>query len=167
MLREGVPHRDVSPINWCYTVLNNSLICRGMRRFSIATADPQLQPLDEELVRDQLSVAEELVYVGHREPALVAAGAAAEGAIRLAAGHLAGRTASGGALLEAVLAVRSIDEHEYDLLYGVLTSRDRLAHGFAPDPEWIVGEDGLREALDVVIRLLEPTSLADVEPSHN
>jgi hypothetical protein len=79
-----------------------------MRRFSVATTlsdpGPQAAILDEERVRDQLSAAEELVYSGHREPALVAAGVAVEGAIRLAGGPMAGHRASAAALLEALLA---------------------------------------------------------------
>src|SRR2546423_4882938 len=75
-----------------------------MQRLTLAESGLDAGILSEESVRDQLSAAEELVYVGHKEPALVAARAALEGALRCRASGLAGPTASAGALLEALLA---------------------------------------------------------------
>ena len=110
--------------------------------------------LSENRVRDQLSAAEELVYVGHREPALVAAGAALEGALRLSAGGVAGPGASAGALLEALLALRSLDDREYDVLYEALAARDRLVRGYAPE-EGAADPERIEEVLAIVVRLLE------------
>jgi len=111
--------------------------------------------LSEDRVRDQLSAAEELVYVGHDEPAVLAAGAALEGALRLTGGRVAGFEASAGALLEALHAKGWIDDPEHELLHRVLTVRDRLVHGYAPDDDFWVDADGTRTSLCIVVRLLE------------
>ena len=111
--------------------------------------------LSEDRVRDQLSAAEELVYVGHDEPAVLATGAALEGALRLTGGRVAGFEASAGALLEALLAKGWIADEEHELLYRVLTARDRLVHGYAPDDDFTVDNDGTRSSLCIVVRLLE------------
>jgi hypothetical protein len=132
-----------------------------MRRFSLVTAQEpefEVQVLDEDRVRDQLSVAEELVYVGHREPALVAAGAAVEGAIRLAAGTVAGPTASAGALLEALLAFDALDDCEHQQMFEVLAARDRVTRGFAPEDPKIADPKRLAGVLGIAIRLLEPSA---------
>jgi hypothetical protein len=132
-------------------------------RFSLATTpaetDFDVEILDEDLVRDQLSAAEELIYVGHREPALVAAGAALEGALRLSAGALAGPGASAAALLEALLALRALDDGEYDLLYEALEVRDRLVCGYAPECDAAVQRDRIDAVLAIVVRLLEELPL--------
>jgi hypothetical protein len=129
-----------------------------MGPFSLATT-PQpalgVEILSENLVRDQLSAAEELIYVGHREPALVAAGAALEGALRLSAGGVAGPGASAAALLEALLALRALDDREYDLLYEALEARDLLVRGYALEDEAPVDPDRTRAVLTIVVRLLE------------
>jgi hypothetical protein len=133
-----------------------------MRRFSPATAvEEEVQVLDEERVRDQVSVAEELVYAGHREPALVAAGAALEGAIRLAGAPVAGGGASAGALLEALLAYGAIGDAEHEQLFETLAARDRVMHGFAPDDCEIADENRLTGVLEIAIRLLEPARVSD------
>jgi hypothetical protein len=111
--------------------------------------------LSEDRVRDQLSAAEELLYVGHEEPAVLATGAALEGALRLTGGGVAGYEASAGALLEALLAKGWIDNDEHELLYRVLKGRDRLVHGYAPDDELAVDRESTRTSLCVVVRLLE------------
>ncbi|MEA2457296.1 MAG: hypothetical protein QOC95_268 [Thermoleophilaceae bacterium] len=116
--------------------------------------------LDEEHVRDQLSAAEELLFVGHVGPAAVATGAALEGAMRLSGGHLAGPAASPGALLEALLAKGGIDEGEYDLLYRSLSARDRLAHGYVPEPGHAVCGTEMAAVLVVAARLLERAAIA-------
>src|SRR3954452_12129105 len=128
-----------------------------MGPFSLATTpQPALdfEILSENLVRDQLSAAEELLYVGHREPALVAAGAALEGALRLSAGGLAGPGASAAALLEALLALRALDDRDYELLYETLEDRDKLVRGYAP-AEGAADPARLTEVFGIVIRLLE------------
>src|SRR3954468_16686435 len=104
-----------------------------MQRLFLARSDVENGILSEESIRDQLSAAEELVYVGHKEPALVAAGVALEGALRFGAGRIAGPTASAGALLEALLAMAAIDDYEHEVLIDALAARDRLVHGYAPD----------------------------------
>jgi hypothetical protein len=133
-----------------------------MGRFSLATTPVgprfEVEVLHEDLVRDQLSAAEELIYVGHREPALVAAGAALEGALRLCAAELAGPTASAAALLEALLAVRIVSDLEYELLYEALSARDRLVCGYAPDYPAAVHPDRIELVVAIVVRLLEPHS---------
>jgi hypothetical protein len=129
-----------------------------MGPFSLATTpQPALdfEILSENLVRDQLSAAEELIYVGHREPALVAAGAALEGALRLSAGGVAGPGASAAALLEALLALRALDDREYDLLYEALEARDLLVRGYALEDEAPAEPDRTRAVLVIVVRLLE------------
>jgi hypothetical protein len=114
-----------------------------------------IEVLSEDRVRDQLSAAEELLYVGHDEPAVLATGAALEGALRLTGGRVAGFEASAGALLEALLAKGWIDDPEYGLLHRVLSARDRLVHGYAPDDDYTVDIDGTRASLCIVVRLLE------------
>jgi uncharacterized protein YutE (UPF0331/DUF86 family) len=114
-----------------------------------------IEVLSEDRVRDQLSAAEELAYVGHEEPAVLATGAALEGALRLTGGKVAGFEASAGALLEALLAKGWIDDGEYELLYRVLTVRDRLVHGYAPDDDSHVDTCGTHASLRIVVRLLE------------
>jgi hypothetical protein len=121
----------------------------------------EVEVLGEDLVRDQLSAAEELIYVGHREPALVAAGAALEGALRLSAGGLAGPTASAAALLEALLSMRTLSDTEYDPLYEALEARDRLVRGYAPEDDAVVRPDRIRAVLDIVVRLLESLSASE------
>ena len=129
-----------------------------MGPYSLATPSSptalELEILGENRVRDQLSAAEELIYIGHREPALVAAGAALEGALRLSAGGVAGPRASAPALLEALLALRSLDDREYDLLYEALEARDRLVQGYAPE-RGTVDPERIRHVLWIVVRLLE------------
>src|SRR3954466_3911451 len=129
-----------------------------MASFSLATTPVQagidVEILGENRVRDQLSAAEELLYVGHREPALVAAGAALEGALRLSAGGVAGPGASAAALLEALLALRFLDERDYDVLYEALEARDRLVCGYTPE-EGAAAPERISEVLAIVIRLLE------------
>src|SRR4051794_8091859 len=129
-----------------------------MATFSLATtpspAAVGAEILSENRVRDQLSAAEELVYVGHREPALVAAGAALEGALRLSAGGVAGPGASAAALLEALLALRALDDREYDVLYGALEARDRLVRGYAPE-QGAADPERIERVLAIVVRLLE------------
>jgi hypothetical protein len=111
--------------------------------------------LSEDRVRDQLSAAEELVYVGHDEPAVLASGAALEGALRLTGGQVAGYEASAGALLEALHANGWIDDPEHELLHRLITARDRLVHGYAPDDDFTVDAAGTRASLAIVVRLLE------------
>ena len=129
-----------------------------MGPLSLATT-PQpaiaVEILSENLVRDQLSAAEELTYVGHREPALVAAGAALEGALRLSAGGVAGQGASAAALLEALLALRALDDREYDLLYEALEARDLLVRGYALEDKAPAEPERTRAVLVIVVRLLE------------
>jgi hypothetical protein len=129
-----------------------------MAPFSLATtpspAAVGAEILSESRVRDQLSAAEELAYVGHREPALVAAGAALEGALRLSAGGVAGHGASAAALLEALLALQALDDLEYDVLYEALEARDRLVRGYAPE-EGAADPQRIDDVLTIVIRLLE------------
>jgi hypothetical protein len=114
-----------------------------------------IEVLSEDRVRDQLSAAEELLYVGHDEPAALATGAALEGALRLTGGRVAGYEASAGALLEALLATGWIDNDEHELLYRILSARDRLVHGYAPDDDLAVDTDSTRASLCIVVRLLE------------
>src|SRR4051794_5416648 len=96
---------------------------------------PELGPtmLDEERVRDQISAAEELHYVGHAEPALIAAGAGLGGVLRLRGKPLAGTSASAGAVLEALLANAVISERQHELLYRLLHVYRRLSQGYVPD----------------------------------
>jgi uncharacterized protein YutE (UPF0331/DUF86 family) len=127
-----------------------------MGGFSLAGAVFDDGILSEESVRDQLSAAEELVYVGHREPALVAAGAALEGALRVRARAMAGPTASAAALLEALLSMGVVDESEYDLLLQALAARDRLIHGYSPQRCDTTDRDRIWSVLQITVRLLEP-----------
>ena len=117
--------------------------------------------LPEDYVRDQLSAAEELLFTGHREPALVAAGAGVEGALRLVGGRAAGEEASAGALLEALLAAGAIDELENELVFSVLCTRDRLVHGFVPLHP--AGPDVVLRVVAIALRLLEPATVRELE----
>jgi hypothetical protein len=116
-----------------------------------------MQPplLDEERVRDQLSAAEELHYVGHSEPALIAAGAALAGVLRLRGGDLAGHSASGGALLEALLAAGALSASEHALLYRLLRAHNRLMLGYAPDTDAALCPRETAKALALMVHLLE------------
>jgi hypothetical protein len=111
--------------------------------------------LHEDRVRDQLSAAEELGFLGHREAALLAAGAALEGALRLRGGGRAGSTASGPALVEAVLAGGEVSASECDLLLDALKARDQLVRGYALLDDSIVDPERIAALITVVIRLLE------------
>ena len=119
--------------------------------------------LPEDYVRDQLSAAEELLFTGHREPALVAAGAGVEGALRLVAGRRIGEEASAGALLEALLAEGAIDERENELVFSVLCARDRLIHGFVPVHVDGMGPEAVLDVVKVALRLLEPATVREHE----
>ena len=132
-----------------------------MRRLFLAGSGLDSGMLSEESVRDQLSAAEELAYVGHKEPALVAAGAALEGALRIGGGRIAGSDASAGALLEALLATRAIDDREYEVLIDALAARDRLIHGYAPERSDTTDPDRIWMTLQVATRLLEPPMSGD------
>ena len=121
--------------------------------------------LSEDRVRDQLSAAEELMFLGHGEPALVAAGAALEGALRLSAARRAGPTASAAALLEALLAARAVSDVEYDLLLDVLKARDCLVRGFAPADPQPLDDEPVGEVVAITIRLLEQVHEAGAERS--
>jgi uncharacterized protein YutE (UPF0331/DUF86 family) len=142
-----------------------------MRRFSVAITPPYPGPeaaiLDEERVRDQLSAAEELVYSGHREPALVAAGVAVEGAIRLAGGPMAGHRASPAALLEALVAYQALDDREQEQLTAALAARDRLVQGYAPPDPALADPRRVTAVLELAIRLLEPTAATRFRQSEN
>src|SRR3954464_5822093 len=99
-----------------------------MAPFSPATTPSQtavtVEILGENRVRDQLSAAEELVYVGHREPALLAAGGELEGGPPLSAGGVLCPGASAAALLDAALALRALDDRESLVLSGARMARD-------------------------------------------
>ena len=111
--------------------------------------------LDEERVRDQLSAAEELAFVGHAEPAMIAAGAALGGVLRLRGGPLAGATASGGALLEALLANAVVSECQHELLYRLMLAHGRLTSGYEPDCDVTLSQLETVQALALMVRLLE------------
>jgi hypothetical protein len=139
-----------------------------VRRFSAATAVPEpavdAEILDEDRVRDQLSAAEELLYVGHGEPALVATGAALEGALRLNAAESAGPAASAGALLEAELAAGGLDDIEHEMLFEALAARDRLIHGFEPEHPATTQPGRIEAVQAIAIRLLERSGSAEAIP---
>lgn len=118
---------------------------------------PDLEPLllDEERVRDQLSAAEELHHVGHAEPALVAAGAALAGVLRLRVGRLAGESASRGALLEALYATGALSPSEHEILYRLLRAHDRLMRGHAPDCDAALTPRETGAALALMVNMLE------------
>jgi uncharacterized protein YutE (UPF0331/DUF86 family) len=137
-----------------------------MRRLFLARSGIDHGVLSEESVRDQLSAAEELAYVGHKEPALVAAGAALEGALRFRAGRIAGPTASAGALLEALLARKAIDTEEHELLIDGLAARDRLVHGYAPERTEVTEPEQIWLILQVATRLLEAPVAASTAASR-
>ena len=113
-------------------------------------------PLDEERVRDQLGAAEELHYIGHAEPALTAAGAALAGVLRLRAAPMIGHSASGGALLEALLATDAISASEHELLYRLLRAHRQLTRGFAPEHDAVLAPDETAAALATMVQMLEP-----------
>jgi hypothetical protein len=118
--------------------------------------------LDEGRVRDQLSAAEELHYLGHAEPALVAAGAALAGVLRLRAGLLVGHSASCGALLAAVHATGALSVSEYELLCRLFRVHDRLTRGYAPDRFAALATDETGSALALMVNMLERLPSAGV-----
>jgi hypothetical protein len=119
---------------------------------------PELEPspLDEERVRDQLGAAEELHHLGHAEPALVAAGAALTGVLRLRASRLAGHLASDRALLEALLATGSLSAADHDVLHRLLRAYRRLTRGYAPDRDAALARRETGSALAMMVHMLEP-----------
>jgi hypothetical protein len=120
---------------------------------------PQL--LDEQRVRDQLSAAEELAYFGHAEPAIVAAGAALEGALRLSSGGPP--DAQVASILADLRAAHVLDAAEQDLIVALLAARDRLIHGWHPNARQLDTRRNLHIAFGIVARLLEP---AAAEPAQ-
>ena len=118
---------------------------------------PELESslLDEERVRDQLSAAEELHYVGHAEPALIAAGAALAGVLRLRAGPLVGHSASRGALLAALHATGALSASEHEILCRLLRAHDRLTRGYAPDRDAALATGETGSALAMMVNMLE------------
>jgi hypothetical protein len=118
--------------------------------------DLEPSPLDEERVRHQLSAAEELHYVGYAEPALIAAGAALIGVLRLRAGPLAGHSASEGALLEALLTTGPLSPSEHELLSRLSRAYRRLTLGYAPGGDAALAPCDIETALAVMVHILEP-----------
>src|SRR3954468_10314257 len=90
-----------------------------------------LRLLDEARIRDQLSAAEELAYVGHEEPAVVAAGAALEGALRLSCGGPVDRQLT--SILGELEDAEVLDSSEVELATVLIDARDHLIHGWEPD----------------------------------
>jgi hypothetical protein len=115
---------------------------------------PQL--LDEQRVRDQLSAAEELAYLGHAEPAVVAAGAALEAALRLSADGPSDVDVA--SILSDLRAYGVLEAGEVDLARGLLEARDRLIHGWHPNAPRREIRRSLGAAFGIVARLLEPTA---------
>lgn len=111
-----------------------------------------------------LSAAEELHYIGHTEPALITAGAALAGVLRLRAGRVAGRTASGEALLEVLLAQGVLDPADHELLSRVLRAHYRLARGYVPDGDAALTPDETADALAVIVRVVEPADVGSINP---
>jgi hypothetical protein len=122
-------------------------------RLSLVDLDPPV--LDEERVRDQLSAAEELHYVGHAEPAVIAAGSALAGVLRLCGASFAGSAASGGALLEGLLANGVVSDSEHELLFRLLRAHGRFNLGYAPDFDATLSPCETSAALALMLRLLE------------
>jgi hypothetical protein len=124
---------------------------------SLDALDPEFEPLplDEDRARDQLGAAEELHYLGHAEPAMEAAGTALAAVLRLRAGHLAGHSASLGALLEALRATGALDAAEHEILCQLLRVHDRLTRGYVPDPRDVLFADETGAALATMVNLLE------------
>jgi hypothetical protein len=110
--------------------------------------------LAEEQIRDQLSAAEELLYLGYREPALVAVGAALESALRRWGCATAGSDASIGALLDALVAARTVSGNDHELLARTIEARDRLIRGYAVDGD-ITSRLSIAGVAGIVVRLLE------------
>jgi hypothetical protein len=129
-----------------------------MRRLVLATADTTPAPvpglLTEEQVRDQLSAAEELLFVGHGEPALLAAGAALVGTLRLRAA-LRGAE-SGAPAIDLLQAERTIGPDERRLLERALEAGERLASGFAPIHAGDTTQARIERITAAICRLLEP-----------
>jgi hypothetical protein len=117
----------------------------------------ELEPilLDEERVRDQLSAAEELRYVGHAEPAVIAAGAALAGVLRLCAAPLVGHSTSRGALLEALHATGALSASEHEILYRLLRVHHWLTRGYAPDRDAALAPGETEAALAMMVQMLE------------
>jgi hypothetical protein len=118
---------------------------------------PEVRPalLDEERVRDQISAAEELHYVGRSGPAMIAAGAALSGVLRRCGGPLAYESASGAALLEAMLAAGVLTERQHELLYRLFNAHQRFTLGFAPDFDVSLDARETSQALALMVHLLE------------
>ena len=119
--------------------------------------DPEPSLLDEDRVRDQLSAAEELHYVGYAEPALIAGGAALTGVLRLRAGPRAGHSASDGAVLSALLATGALSASEHEVLWRLLRAYRRLVRGYAPDCDAALGPREAGAAFAVMVQMLEPS----------
>jgi hypothetical protein len=147
----------------------------AMRRLFLATADTTPAPaeglLTEDEARDQLSTAEELLYVGgHPYPALIAAGVALIATLRLRA---ALRGADPDATsLDLLAAETSIGDNERRLLERALAATARLAQGFAPEIDGDETAHRVQRIADSVTDLLEecagakaPEQDGDARPS--
>lgn len=111
--------------------------------------EPELRPLGEERVRDLLGAAEELHYLGSGEPAVVAAGAALGGVLRLRAGHLVRPSASVAEMLGAV------SPSGHTTLHRLLRSHDRLVRGYLPEPADVLSATETDTALATIVDMLE------------
>lgn len=133
--------------------------------------------LDEEQVRDQVAAAEQLIYLGHAYPALVGAGAAIRGALRLRCHALAcsaalrlrckpDATGSAEDLLEALWRRGDVADIEHERLRRALAAGDHVNHGFAPADLAAAAPERIQAALHIVLRLLENLpETADDEPA--
>lgn len=101
--------------------------------------------------------------MGHAEPAMIAAGAALAGVLRLRAGFLVNHSASCGALLEALHATGALSASEYEILYRLLRVYERLTRGYAPDRGAAFGMDETGSALAMMVNMLERLRFCGVD----
>lgn len=93
--------------------------------------------------------------MGHAEPAMIAAGSALGGVLRLRGGELVPGGASAGALLEALLANGIVTECQHELLYRLMQAHSRLTRGYEPDYDMSLAPFETVQALALMVRLLE------------
>jgi len=90
------------------------------------------EPLSSEEITHQVNESGELYRTGHQAAALLTMWAAVEAALRRTARryHVSVQDEGPGALIGGLYVEGVLDKSQYDLLAGIMTLRNRLAHGY-------------------------------------
>jgi hypothetical protein len=110
---------------------------------------PAAALLDPERVWDEISAAEEMLYLGHADAAAILAGAALEAALRL-------REDAAGVPVDQLVAALPIARRDRARAERAISARDRLIRGYAEQPD----EGRTREVAALAARLLSEAAPA-------